>query len=654
MVDDGVMMTMVQVSKFWDARIEVSGVPQSSTRIPLIPDQTTFIKQWYDWYRGYSVSTNLDGSEERQALIGEALSEVSLGHLPRTTEELQARNTEILNTQTAITQPNVTIASSSRFPTTGSDIDPEDRIFDWSSNSESSEASDNSDNEESPRSAQQQLLLNLQQNIEDIRANVIQLTRRIPQYRDSSQVSTVSRQLNSVTRSLGAVRRHRHTLPQQHPVREAMEDHRSTGGNSHGERHLRGIDSSTPSLTTQEIRLLDDEELQQRIDRIQNRISQTSGVNSLRGGPLRPLDHESYFSLTRLLGQAMQEQERRRLLAGVLGTREEVERQGQNYQSPLASLFARSAPGQIRDQSSVNIDTNYMQPRATPENWGTSNPSTGLPGSVNHSTETDGALDLSPGEGEAISRTLRQTYGHPNHRSGPSRNESSSMERLDGSDPSLSQIEASSAGQSTFSLTRRFRLYGERYDLEHTALSGQSARSSPDFPSNDRNEPRIWRHGASGIMPEVRHRSNVHLLSLPRSAHTAAEHGSAGSTSERRNTHTTTPDFTYGLSSPSFNLGFDERRASNTPLPPYVPMIDLTSPHPPPPPDADRIWSYNTARAVERGTRRQRQRQPQPQASLDNDSTRPEPASKEAMTVFMECKICFAQLSNQAVMPCGE
>ncbi|KAL8814387.1 MAG: hypothetical protein Q9223_006385 [Gallowayella weberi] len=640
--------------QFWDERIEVSGVPQSSTRIPLIPDQTTFIKQWYDWYRGYAITTDQDGSEERQALIGEALSEVSLGHLPRTTEELQARDTELINRQAAISQQDSTITALSRFPlTTRSDIDPEDRIFDSSSNPESPEASDNSDNEDSPRSAQQELLSNLEQNIEDIRANVIQLTRRIPQYRDSSQVSTISRQLSSVTRNLAAVRRHRHPHPQQHPIRQAMEDHRSTGGNHYGERHLLGFDSSAHSLTTQEIRHLNDEELQQRIGQIQNRISRTSEINSVRGGPLRPLDHESYFTRVRLLEQAMQEQAHRRFMASAFGNREGVERHRLNFSSPPTSLLARSAPGQGPDQSLAGFDRNFTQLQ-TPENEGTSNASTGLPGSVNRSTETD-APDPSPGDEEARSRTFRQTYGRPDHPSGPSRSESSRMEGLDGSDPSLSRTEAGSAGQSSFSsLSMRLRYYRERYDLEHATLSGQSARTSPDFPSDDRSEPRIWRHGASGAMPEIRHRSNILPFLVPRSGHAAAEPDSTGSTSERRNMHTATADFSYGSSSPSFNLGFDGPRTSDTPLPPYLNMIDLTSPHPPPSPDADRIWSYNTARAVERGTRRQRQRQPQPQASLDNDSTRPEPASKEAMTIYMECKICFAQLSNQAVMPCGE
>lgn len=42
-----------------------------------------------------------------------------------------------------------------------------------------------------------------------------------------------------------------------------------------------------------------------------------------------------------------------------------------------------------------------------------------------------------------------------------------------------------------------------------------------------------------------------------------------------------------------------------------------------------------------------------PRASLDTDSTRPEPLDAEAMIIQMECKICFAQISNHALLPCG-
>lgn len=62
-----------------------------------------------------------------------------------------------------------------------------------------------------------------------------------------------------------------------------------------------------------------------------------------------------------------------------------------------------------------------------------------------------------------------------------------------------------------------------------------------------------------------------------------------------------------------------------------------------------RVWSYRYQ--AEREARRQAE---QPRANLDTDTTRPEPLAEEAMNVKMECKICFAQISNHALLPCGE
>lgn len=50
----------------------------------------------------------------------------------------------------------------------------------------------------------------------------------------------------------------------------------------------------------------------------------------------------------------------------------------------------------------------------------------------------------------------------------------------------------------------------------------------------------------------------------------------------------------------------------------------------------------------------QRERDQRPAPSLDNDTTRPEPLSEDAKMVKMECKICFGQVSNHVVLPCGK
>lgn len=62
----------------------------AQTRIPDNPDQTDFLQRWYEFHRGYRIITREDGTEERLAVLGEPFKDVSPGHLPRTLDELRA------------------------------------------------------------------------------------------------------------------------------------------------------------------------------------------------------------------------------------------------------------------------------------------------------------------------------------------------------------------------------------------------------------------------------------------------------------------------------------------------------------------------------------------------------------------------------------
>ncbi|KAI4110806.1 MAG: hypothetical protein LQ339_001082 [Xanthoria mediterranea] len=190
--------------QFWDARIEVSGIPQSSTRIPTLPDQTTFVQQWFDWHRGYSIITNPDGTEHRHVL----------------TEEIQAGVEPALNVQSR--DPQQIIRDETHSLLNSEDIDPEDRIFDTWSTSESAFDSDPEDSQDNTTAAQH-LLRVLRQNLEDLRANVIELTQRIPRHRASSQVSTISSELNSITRSLGSMRQQHNPNTHQLAAAQVMD-----------------------------------------------------------------------------------------------------------------------------------------------------------------------------------------------------------------------------------------------------------------------------------------------------------------------------------------------------------------------------------------------------------------------------------------------
>ncbi|TKA60016.1 hypothetical protein B0A49_12086 [Cryomyces minteri] len=75
--------------EFWDNRVAATNLRPVQTRIPEVPDQTEFLEKWYDYYRGYRVVQEDDGTEERIALLGEPWEDVSPGHLPRSLNELR-------------------------------------------------------------------------------------------------------------------------------------------------------------------------------------------------------------------------------------------------------------------------------------------------------------------------------------------------------------------------------------------------------------------------------------------------------------------------------------------------------------------------------------------------------------------------------------
>ena len=55
-----------------------------------MPDQTQFLERWFEFHQGYRIVRRENGSEDRIAVIGEPLEDVSPGYLPRTLQELRA------------------------------------------------------------------------------------------------------------------------------------------------------------------------------------------------------------------------------------------------------------------------------------------------------------------------------------------------------------------------------------------------------------------------------------------------------------------------------------------------------------------------------------------------------------------------------------
>ncbi|KAH6625556.1 hypothetical protein C7974DRAFT_202877 [Boeremia exigua] len=78
--------------EFWTNRMAATEPPLeiSQSRIPEIPDQKGFLERWFEFHQGFRLATRPDGTEQRIAVMGEPLHEVSPGFLPRTLDQLRA------------------------------------------------------------------------------------------------------------------------------------------------------------------------------------------------------------------------------------------------------------------------------------------------------------------------------------------------------------------------------------------------------------------------------------------------------------------------------------------------------------------------------------------------------------------------------------
>ncbi|KAI9832769.1 MAG: hypothetical protein M1819_003989 [Sarea resinae] len=87
----------MNATEFWEARVAACDPPlrPAQTRIPDHPDQSEFLERWYDYHRGYRIVVHDDGSETRVPMLGEPLKDTTPGQLPRDLDEMRrSRHTE--------------------------------------------------------------------------------------------------------------------------------------------------------------------------------------------------------------------------------------------------------------------------------------------------------------------------------------------------------------------------------------------------------------------------------------------------------------------------------------------------------------------------------------------------------------------------------
>ncbi|KAL8906940.1 MAG: hypothetical protein Q9207_001694 [Kuettlingeria erythrocarpa] len=603
---------------FWDTRIAVSGSAQSTSRIPEIPDQSDFIRQWFDWHRGYTIIRKPDGTEEHRELVGEALSEVGLGRLPRTLEELHApptpseRRHRLRRRLAASTespdrhyQPDInthqqhvtsTSMTHSQLANT-THIEPEDRIFD-SSNSSSPVNSDSEDSHADNISARQRLLLNLQQNLDDVRANVLELTQRTPGVQNASQVSSVTSQINAITRRLTRIRQQSPSGPQdnlqtmsspwQNPRRYAMmgayDSNWESLHRSHGDELLQVIDNDV--LRQLVLGLGRDESIARAaIVRLEDSNEREPAVSNLD-------------TIIRRRQQATHEQ--------ALRQHQEL-REAQLWRDFGLPRHAPSAPGQQDYVTSYNntvAAASAGQPLTHSPVW--------TPRYASHGVGRSSGGGMGPSN-----LSTPNVYGFP-----------PLNPPLTPEDPFLPH--------DGFS------------PIPSTDQRSTSYRASP------RRRPRPTQPGSEAQpgAPLIRHPSatdrysisqNV-MLGYPGEESTASQEPAPVSSLRE-----TASSVESGLSrAPEAFLDAAGPASARSRLERlYSEHLEAGRSDP-------QILEEFRARYRSQAQEGARRETEQPRANLDNDATRPEPVSEESMTLKMECKICFAQISNHALLPCGE
>ncbi|KAL8857657.1 MAG: hypothetical protein Q9178_005822 [Gyalolechia marmorata] len=387
----------------------------------------------------------------------------------------------------------------------------------------------------------------------------------------------------------------------------------------------------------------------------------------------RETGNEGYFQFTDgELQRARRILQRRRGATSVFGTREEVQRQGHDYRSPLTTLFTRAAPEQTQAQDHVSSNAD-PQSHTAQQSQSSNDSLGGLSGSEQYDLGAPAPISL-PSQQGAQSQPASQYHPILGYRELPSGSERDNIEGLEASGPSAPQTQFDRIGPYTSVLSEQFRQEsaGARNSLRAPSLrpppqemdgtssqAGQPPLPFPSIPSTDRIESSAWRRLNSDMsrIASARQRVAEARLRFPtRDPQQISPQGRVGRANIRTRSHyqvatghVATPpsinDFgIWGMPTsqlePTDTSLWDVARREGMEIPDFDPS--LAGEH--------RVWSRNDP--TEQELRRQQRPKP-PQPSLDTDSTRPGPVADEDMLVSMHCKICFAQISNQAVLPCG-
>ncbi|KAL2033831.1 hypothetical protein VTO58DRAFT_104545 [Aureobasidium pullulans] len=343
-------------SQFWRNRVAQTNLLPTQTRIPQTPDQSDFLERWYQFYNGYRTVSRHDGAEERVAVLGERFRDVSPGRLPRTLDELRAgqersnadqpQHVEVIRDE-APEGPSLEAVLDQMFDEAEderqeADQDPPALIhapFTFNSNDSSNNSrvagqvmrpapSRNPEYQARRISALRRELLRMRNGIERVISGLRDLGEPIP---DHSETTT---RLSDLGRSLEVM-----------SVRDSPLSRQSDSASRESRAPIVGSVYRDPELVNVQQRF---DEAQRQLEQAQRfrdqsaiefqlaQASQTETSEILEGAELDLTEHREQVS------QLRREQRTAENYARLFGSREDMEIQGADYESPIGGMFTRA------------------------------------------------------------------------------------------------------------------------------------------------------------------------------------------------------------------------------------------------------------------------------------------------------------------------
>ena len=571
--------------EFWNVRIRASNPPRGliETRIPNVPDQTEFLKTWYDYHRGYRIEKREDGTEDRVAVRGELLGDVAPGYLPRSLSDLRASpartaphgttapvdaelegtrhgafSTQNARIEVSDPAPNIRESRLDHLNAIPSELLPpnlgrpqnDSRLINVVSGARESGRNRAIEAEYQSRriAALRRELQRMRNGIERVMAGLNELGEHLPESQDAIRRSTnLDQQLESIQNRLEVTSNNQASLGSRGESSHQWSDARPTPMTAAQQPGTESPQNHTPlpppgetsfaalnrqldlaSADLEHARRLQDEGSRIRLIR--------EGEVQVAAARVRRLEREL---------QILEQNTR------IFGSREEVERLGPNYESPIANMFNRAYVWQARVQE---------------EGRRQQEPATGGAEVAMHNTET--AIN---DEGIAGVQRALADPNSPQH-TGSTTN------------PWPGEAAHADLDQLIAMQSRLFRELGERgvYNEQHAERiqelhhrTGNMFAHPPTIPSSATSLTHPWQLGAPAgarerYRREFRASHNVEVFSTA-----GTGNGGGGSSAEER------------------------------------------------------------------------------PRSLDDDDGRPAPKSDDEMTTKMDCKVCYSQIADIAVTPCG-